>query len=313
MRATTTLENLIDQVENMSRGNFDETIYLKKMEFASLDEMWIENVSVDVLPHAQSLLSNRLRVPFTYLKRCPSELQAANLNHWLEQERKKRDTFFCRFNGQKQVRAVFTDRYTAIDNTEILYKMLDSGFRPDQQVQYMLDGSMMIVRVPEFNRSFEVSFKDEVVPELSFGNSEIGCLSFCIECFYLRIVCTNGLTVSTTIGQSRFKHISRKAFDEFPETIRKVTEGSSRQRDQMMIAVQRPIDNPLQTIEAYNKQFGLTNEEGEMVKVSWEQESGNNLWSVIQAYTASAKVPWLTVEDSYKLERVGGRILAMIN
>jgi hypothetical protein len=81
----------------------------------------------------------------------------------------------------------------------------------------------------------------------------------------------------------------------------------------MMISVQSPVDNPLQTIETYNKQFGLTNEEGEMVKVSWEQEPGYNLWSVIQAYTASAKVPWLSVEDVYKLERVAGRILAMAN
>jgi len=312
MRATTTLGNLIDQVETISCGNFDENISLDKMEFASLNEVWIENVSVDVLAHAQSLLCNRLRVPFTYLKRCSPQLQAANLNHWLVKERKKRDSFFCRFNGQKQLRAVFTDRYTAIDNTEILYKMLNSGFRHDQQVQYLLDDSMMIVRVPEFGRSFEVSFKDEVVPGLSFGNSEIGCLSFCIECFYLRLVCTNGLTVATTIGQSRFKHISRKAFDELPETIRQVAQGSDRQRNQMVLAVQRPVDDPIQTIEAYNKQFGLTNEEAEMVRVSWQHEPTQNMWGVIQAYTASAKVPWLDVEAAYKLERIGGHILAAV-
>jgi len=42
------------------------------------------------------------------------------------------------------------------------------------------------------------------------------------------------------------------------------------------------------------------------------REPGNNLWSVIQAYTASAKVPWLDVEGAYKLEKVGGRILDLI-
>ena len=180
-------------------------------------------------------------------------------------------------------------------------------------MDYLLDDSMMVVRVPEFGRSFEVSFKDEVVPGLSFGNSEIGCLSFCIECFYLRLVCTNGLTVATTIGQSRFKHISRKAFDELPETIRQVAQGSDRQRDQMVLAVQRPVDDPIQAIETYNKQFGLTNEEAEMVKVSWQQEPIKNMWGVIQAYTASAKVPWLEVETSYKMERIGGQILAAVN
>ena len=34
--------------------------------------------------------------------------------------------------------------------------------------------------------------------------------SFCIECFYLRLVCTNGMVVPVSVGQSRFKHISRK-------------------------------------------------------------------------------------------------------
>ena len=118
MRAnTTTLGQLVEHVENVSRGNYDETIPLSDMEFANLKEMYIGNVGVEVLPQAQRLLANRLRVPFTYLDRCPADLQAENLNYWLEQEKKERGTFFCRFNCEHQVRAVFTDRYTAIDHT----------------------------------------------------------------------------------------------------------------------------------------------------------------------------------------------------
>ena len=127
MKATTTLGNLIEQVETMSAGNFDETVSLSEIEFGSLNEMWIGGVGVEVLPQAQRLLANRLGVPFSYLDRCPAELQAENLNYWLEQERKERRHFFLRFNGQHQVRAVFTDRYTAIDNREILSKMLELG------------------------------------------------------------------------------------------------------------------------------------------------------------------------------------------
>ena len=65
MRATTTLGNLIEQVETMSAGNFDETVSLNDMEFESLNEMWVENVSVEVLPQAQKLISQRLGVPFS--------------------------------------------------------------------------------------------------------------------------------------------------------------------------------------------------------------------------------------------------------
>jgi hypothetical protein len=280
------------------------------MEFTSLNEMWIGDVRVDVLPQAQRLLSNRLRVPFAYLSRCPAELQAENLNHWLEKERKKRDTFFCRFNGQKQLRASFTDRYTAIENSEILARMVDLGFLPEQEVQYMLNGGMMVVKVPEYGRSFEVALKDEVIPGLSFGNSEVGLLSFCVECFYLRLVCTNGLVVPVSAGRSRFKHISRKAFDQLPETIRMVADSSSHQQNQMVISANTPVNNPIKSIETFSKRFALTQEEGEMVKKEWEQEPLENMWGVIQAFTAAAKIPWLDVENSYKLERVGGQILA---
>jgi hypothetical protein len=312
MKATTTLGNLIEQVETMSAGNFDETVSLSEIEFGSLNEMWIGGVGVEVLPQAQRLLANRLRTPYSYLDRCPAELQAQNLNYWLEQERKERNTFFCRFNGERQVRAVFTDRYTAIDNREILSKMLELNFRPEQEVQYMLDDGMMVVKVPEYARSFEVALKDNVVPGISIGNSEIGFLSFCIECFYLRLVCTNGMVVPVSVGHSRFKHISRKAFEQLPETIRQVAESSNRQQAQMVISVNTPVHNPIQTIESFNKRFGLTLAEGEMVKASFAQEPGETMWNVIQAYTGSARSPELTVEAAYRLERVGGQILALV-
>jgi len=312
MKATTTLGNLIEQVETMSAGNFDETVSLSEIEFGSLNEMWIGGVGVEVLPQAQRLLANRLRTPFSYLDRCPAELQAQNLNYWLEQERKERNTFFCRFNGEHQVRAVFTDRYTAIDNTEILSKMLELNFRPEQEVQYMLDDGMMVVKVPDYGKSFNVVLKDTVAPGISIGNSEIGFLSFCIECFYLRLICTNGMVMPVSVGQSRFKHISRKAFEALPETIRQVAESSNRQQAQMVISVNTPVHNPIQTIESFNKRFNLTLAEGEMVKASFAQETGETMWNVIQAYTGSARAAELTVEAAYRLERAGGQILALV-
>jgi hypothetical protein len=312
MRATATLGNLIEKVETMSAGNFDETVSLNEMEFSSLSEMWIGGVGVEVLPQAQRLLANRLGVPFSYLDRCPADLQAVNLNHWLEHERKHRESFFLRFNSQRQVRAAFTTRFEPTDNYEILLKMPELGFRPEQEVQYMLDDGMMVVRVPEYARSFEVALQDNVVPGLSIGNSEIGFLSFCIECFYLRLVCTNGMVVPVSVGQSRFKHISRKAFEALPETIRQVAESSNRQQAQMVISVNTPVHSPMQTIESFNKRFGLTLAEGEMVKASFAQEPGETMWNVIQAYTGSARSPELTVEAAYRLERVGGQILALV-
>jgi len=312
MRATTNFGNLIEHVETMSAGNFDETVSLSEIEFNSLDEMFIVGVGVEILPQGQKLLANRLRVPFSYLERCPAELQAKNLNYWLEQERKARQTFFCRFNAQRQVRALFTNRYTAIDNREILSKMLNLGFRPEQQVQYMLDQDMMVVKVPEYARSFEVVLRDTIVPGLSFGNSETGLLSFCIECYYLRLVCTNGMVVPVSAGQSRWKHVSRRAFDSLPETILQVSDSSNRQQSKMVISVNTPVPEPLRLIDSFNKRFGLTQAESEIVKASFAKEPGGAMWNIIQAYTGAAKSTKLIVEAAYRMERVGGQILALV-
>ena len=99
MNKTATLEAVIGEVHQQSINHFDEIVPVHEMEFDSLNQMWVSGKQVKVAPTAQRLLSNRLRVPYSYLSRCPADLQARNLNFWLEQERQKRDTFFCRFDG----------------------------------------------------------------------------------------------------------------------------------------------------------------------------------------------------------------------
>lgn len=101
--------------------------------------------------------------------------------------------------------------------------MLENGFNPDQEIQYALDDSMMVVKVPEYDQKFDVSVSalstDEIIPGISFANSEVGYLAFCMEAYFSRLVCTNGLIAKTAIAASRFKHISTKALDNFPDTL----------------------------------------------------------------------------------------------
>ena len=91
-----------------------------------------------------------------------------------------------------------------------------------------------------------------------------------------------------------------------------VAESSNRQQAQMFISVNTPVSNPIQTIESFNKRFGLTQAESEMVRASFAQEPGGTMWNIIQAYTGAAKSPNLIVEAAYRLERVGGQILALV-
>jgi hypothetical protein len=120
------------------------------------------------------------------------------------------------------------------------------------------------------------------------------------------------MVVPVSAGQSRFKHISRKAFEALPDTILQVSDSSIRQQAKMVISVNTPVPEPLRTIDSFNKRFGLTQAESEMVKASFAQEPGGTMWNIIQAYTGSTKSPELSVESAYRLERIGGQILAMV-
>lgn len=74
MSKKTTLKNAIDQVHEFSANHYDEIVPIHEMAFDSLGSMWIGAKPVSVLPSAQRLLSNRLRVPYAYLSRCPRGL-----------------------------------------------------------------------------------------------------------------------------------------------------------------------------------------------------------------------------------------------
>ncbi len=309
MNQTTTLETVINRVHEKSLNHFDESVSVKDMEFDSAKQMWIAGKSIEIMPSAQRLLANRLHVPFSYLDRCPANLQAENLNYWIEEEQKNRDTLFCRFDGDK-LRAVFTDRYIATDHLEILSKMLIYGFQPSSEVQCAFDDEILVVKVPEYNRSFEVKAKDTIVPGISFSNSEVGTLAFCVETYFLRLVCSNGLIVKAGITNARFKHISRKALDNFHDVITDVALSSKNRQDKLMVSVHTPVDNAISTINSFNRQFNINKDIGDAVIQSWEADPVLSLFGIINAYTHTAK--HLSASDSYQLEKTGGMILAMV-
>lgn len=310
MSKKTTLENAIDQVYEFSANHYDEIIPIHEMAFDSLDSMWIGAKPVSVLPSAQRLLSNRLRVPYAYLSRCPKGLAADNLNFWLKEEQKQRETFFCRFAGDT-IRAVFTERYTVLDHMEVLTKMLENGFDPGSEVHFSLDENIMVLKVPEYNRTFGLSENDKIVPGISIANSEVGILALSIDAFFYRLVCSNGLISKTSVG-SRFKHISRRGLDEFHNVLSDVVYQSQNSQGRFQISIQTPVDNPLNTIETFAKQFQLSQDQTEIVRQAYYLEHGTTMFHIINAFTRAAKEPYLTTVEAYKLERVGGQILGLV-
>jgi len=120
MQKLTKLSKVMERVENMSVNHVDRYIKSKEISFDNLNSVRIGSEPHILRPVAQQAFANRLGIPIQYLKRCPEDIQAYNMNYWITHE--KNDELFFRFDGN-EVRAIFTPRYIPTDNFEILQKL----------------------------------------------------------------------------------------------------------------------------------------------------------------------------------------------
>ena len=84
------------------------------------------------------------------------------------------------------------------------------------------------------------------------------------------------------------------------------------QKSQFRISMQTPVENPLMTIESFNRQFQIGEKERELVKWGWEREMGKTMFHVVNAYTRSAQFEGISAEASYRLQKVGGMVLGTV-
>ncbi len=308
MQQETTLEKVYDRVDAMSANCVDNNVDVKEIEFDSLDLIRISGESHTVRPVAQRSISNRLGIPYNYLQKCPQDIQAENLNYWLQHERN--DQLFFRFDGD-DIRAIFTPRYVPVDNFEALFKLDSMGFKPETKVQCSIDPEFMSLSIPDGPRSFDID-GDKFTPGISISNSEVGLASLSISAYILRLICTNGL-ISTSGVSASYRHVSTKILEEFPNVLEKVSAELGNKKDLFKISMDSPVDNPESSIASFNRQFQLNKIEQESVAWGWAHDVGESMFHIIQAYTKGAQHKDLSAESSYKLQRTGGNILAMVN
>ena len=79
-----------------------------------------------------------------------------------------------------------------------------------------------------------------------------------------------------------------------------------------MLSQDSLIDDPDSSINSFSKRFGLSQKESEIVKQSFEQEPGNTMFNIINAFTATAKTEGLSTADVYRFEKTGGQVLSLV-
>jgi hypothetical protein len=303
----TTLRRVFDRVNDLSMNCHDHLVKVDDISFDSLETVRIANEPHLLRPLSQQSAACRLGIPINYLRKCPPEMQAYNMNYWMKKE--KNEELFFRFDGE-EIRAIFTPRYRPVDNFEVLERLDSLGYVSESRVQCHLDDLFLLVSILDGNQTFSIN-GDRFTPGISVSNSEVGLASLSIAAFFLRLVCTNGMISKTEVSAS-YRHISLKVLEKFPEVLERVSFELGQQKSQFRISMQTPVENPLMTIENFNRQFQVGEKEREAVKWGWEQEMGNTIFHVVNAYTRAAQFEGLSAEASYRLQKVGGMVLGMV-
>ena len=308
MSGMTTLEKVYDRVTSMARYHEDRLIPVDDVSFTDLERVCISGATYNLRPIAQQSICYRLGIPIHYLRKCPQHIQQNNLNYWIKHE--KNEKLFFRFDGG-EVRAIFTPRYIPTDNKEVLDRLIEHGYKPSTRVQCSLDDEFMLVSVPDERESFRVN-GDRMTPGISVSNSEVGLAALSISTFTLRLVCTNGMISKTAVSAS-YRHVSSKLLSNLPGVLNELREGFGQQREQFQISLESKVENPEATIESFNRQFELRKEEKEAVDWALAQEYGFTMFSVVNTYTRAAQYELLTAESRFRLQKVGGMVLGMVN
>jgi hypothetical protein len=308
MQNMTTLGKVSARVEELSRNCVDHLVPIGDISFDNLESVKISNEVHPMRPIAQQSIANRLGIPIQYLRKCPSELQAYNMNHWIKKE--KNEHLFLRFDSE-EIRAVFTPKYQPIDNFEVLERLDALGYPPETPVQCHLDSEFMSLSILDGKQTFSLN-GDKMTPGVSVSNSEVGLACLSIAAFFLRLICTNGLIAKTEVHAS-YKHVSLKVFKEFPQVLEKVSLELAKKREQLKISTESTVDNATVTMENFNRQFQLNKAEKEGVEWGWSREKGYTMFHVLNAYTRAAQFQGLSAESSYRLQKVGGMILEMVH
>ena len=146
----TTLETVFNRVDAMAANHVDHFVDVADLEFENLQTVTIGGNAHPLRTIAQRSIAWRLGIPVNYLAKCPPELQALQLNHWLEHE--KNEQLFFRFDG-REVRAVFTPKYKPINQIDLVMELYAMGYRPETQVQCHLDDSFMSLSIMDGERT----------------------------------------------------------------------------------------------------------------------------------------------------------------
>jgi hypothetical protein len=300
-----------ESVINQAKNFHDEIVPLKDVQFDSLKSVRIGDQQHPLRMHGAMGMAARLHVPHSYLERCDGQLQAINLNYWVEKQKANSSDLFIRFDGD-EVRAVFSTRYRALDNIQIINELAGLGITEDADVQCYMDDKFMMLNIPSPSRKLSLLKRDEVMPGVSVSNSEIGLASFSVAAFMLRLICTNGMISKSHMAKTSYRHVSTKVLEQLPTILQDATSSLDLLTHSLKEAAKVKVEDPEEKIVELNEQYMLNDNQKEAViwAIPQEIKKTNSMYNIIQVFTRAVQHSSLNSLEKYRLQSIGGEIAA---
>lgn len=305
---TTTVAELQDVLADRARGHHDLTVRAGQLrydpELGMIEVQGHREYGLRTL--ALNQIAAKLGVPAQYLRKCPWDLRAENINHWLNENRTR--SFLLRCDGD-QVRAVLSDRYAPVDHLPLAGWLADA-FGPDARLRYEISEEVLHVQFVN-GKGHDAGNRDWLHPGVGITNSEVGLARVEVSGLLFRTICLNGLILRGGDENWTRRHIGN------PDLAGEVKLAISRVQDAAASGTNRfaglqgiRVPNMTALFERIARHYESTKVEHEMVLAAHAIEPGDTLYAGINAVTRAGNSFELSLDSRLKLQDIGGRIIA---
>lgn len=334
--APAALDAVRDRVREDDRGKWDVTVPREVLAYHNgrliVPEGYDGDHPHDLIPDpwATAQMCQRLRIPVSYFRRCPTALQDEQANHWLRHgpeappdgeeasgngtsPRGRRERWLLRAKDSS-LRGVLSDRYARMDNATVLDTVASLLDRHYEVGWFALTSESLHVRLVDPRLAREALPDDRLMAGIHLANSEVGRRAVTVDAMVFRLVCTNGL-IRLVRGASLFhqRHVSfatPKFEMALRDAIRQALSQASVFMEQLVWSTRQPVRDVEKTLANLADRWSLTKGTEEAIKghlkatPAGQQET---LYGLVNAVTRAAQA--LPPDDRYDLEALAGTLM----
>jgi len=211
------------------------------------------------------------------------------------------------------VRAILSSRYTPIGNVDVIRRVAEFAADGNHafQVRYELTATRFAAQLVGDNTRLEVA-GDAHVGGFNVVNSEVGLASLSVTGCVIRLICSNGMTISEDASMKR-THLAdqHKVLDELQAALSSLLAMLPSMTRRIEASRDVTYAEPWEELERHMMRAKLTEAERKAVQAGWAIEGGDRLFDLVQSITRAGNSRELELPSRLRLQALGGRLMSM--